>query len=1335
MSSWPSIRIEGGLFGSDLLDQVASGDLPGQKPKDFGLEGRRSLTDEISAVFSEARSQWKIFQNRFARFTDPNDPATSITRDSWIIPLLSALGFDLRYNARAFDVDGRSFAVSHRAGEAEDAPPIHIVGARQELGRLAPSGRPRLAPHSLVQEYLNRTEIIWGIVTNGLTLRLLRDSTFIRRQSYLEFDLSSMMEDQLFLDFSIFYRLLHRSRFPQGIADGPDCLLEKYHAYSLEQGGRVRERLRDGVEKCLVTLANGFLSHPDNSALRQNLSEGRLTPERFYQQLLRLVYRFLFLLVAEDRGLISRDPLYRGYYGIGRLRPLLDKRASFTDREHDDIWEGLRVLWTLFGDERLAPLLALAPLNGELFAPLDIDACSLSNYIFLEGFQALAEYRENPSSPARRVNYAALDVEEMGSVYESLLEFHPIFEISADGRPSFVLSLGSERKTTGSYYSTPELVNELVQSALAPVIDERLKTANTLKEKEQAVISIKVCDPACGSGHFLLAAARRLGKELARIRTSEDEPSPERVRESVREVIAHCIYGVDKNPLAVDLCRVALWIEGHTEGKPLTYLDHRIRVGDSLVGVFDPASLKNGIPDEAFKPLTGDDKSAAREALKRNRYEKSEGLKLFGWESGLGFEEIRERSRKVDAFSDDTPTEIRKKKAAFEARLGDPEYRTRKKAFDLWTAAFFQEYKPGQPAIASAAVADALSGQPADPQLAAQAEVLALRQGFFHWPIEFPDVFARGGFDVILSNPPWEHVELKEQEYFASRNLEIANAPTQAARNRLIKELEKRDPAQYQEYLFALRLADATRTFLGNSGRYALTGFGRINTYAVFAELTRLLTRNGGRSGIIIPSGIATDDTTKYFFQDVIQSGSLISLYDFENRKGIFSSIHRSFKFCLFTCEKPVTTTPAKRKAEFIFFALDVNDLKDANRRFTLTAEDFSLLNPNTGNCPIFRSRADAELTKAIYRRVPVLWKEKTDGRPEENHWGIRFSQGLFNMASDSHHFKTSKELLADGYVRKGNIFTSPYNRYLPLYEAKMLHQFDHRWTTYEEDAAGETDSRDVTLAEKQDPNFVVQPRYWVREDIVESAIPEGFKEQKWLLGWRDICRSTDERTTISTIFPRSAVGHTYLLMFMKNNEPPDILFFISMLNSIIQDYSARQKIGGTHLSYNLFKQLAVFRPSFLEDNSPWISNHKFKDCIKIRGLELLYTSWDLAPLAKECGYNGPPFPWDEARRFELRCELDAAFFHLYLPCESTGAWKKAENESVDQLEELKRFFPTPRAAVIHVLDQFPIVRKKDEVKFGSFRTRNRILEYYDAMLESIKSGHPYDSTNVVVKQ
>ena len=347
--------------------------------------------------------------------------------------------------------------------------------------------------------------------------------------------------------------------------------------------------------------------------------------------------------------------------------------------------------------------------------------------------------------------------------------------------------------------------------------------------KRKALLAIRVCDPACGSGHFLLAAARRLGKELARVQTGEDEPAPERVREAVREVVAHCIYGVDKNPLAVDLCRVALWLESYAAAKPLTFLDHRICCGDSLIGVFDLDVLKDGIPDKAFEPLEGDDRNHARELARRNRDERAGQLMLFDGRQEIDVGSLALQSRAIDAIADDSPEAIRRKKQQYQRRRADPNWQRQKKACDLWTAAFFQPLRPDQPAITTAALNEQLAGRPASPRALALAQAISSGQRFFHWPLEFPEVFADGGFDVVLSNPPWERVKLQEQEFFAVRDARIAAAPNKAARTRLIRELPASNPRLHGEFIEALRAASGASAFM-RTGRGTRSQGGAIST-------------------------------------------------------------------------------------------------------------------------------------------------------------------------------------------------------------------------------------------------------------------------------------------------------------------------------------------------------------------------------------------------------------------------------------------------------------------------------------------------------------------------
>jgi len=560
MRIFPSLRLEGGLLSPDILEQIFNGEIDGLKPEHFGLDKRRSLTDEIARVFSDANRLWEAFKARVERLPQ-DEMGTEETRRYFAIPFLRLLGYKPAVNRRAYTVDGETFFISHRADERDDSPPIHIVGINQKLSQLSPTGRPRLSPHALVQEFLNRSEHLWGIVSNGSSLRLLRQTAYVRQQAYLEFDLRQIFEERRFEDFSLLYRLLHRTRLPAEITKSQECWLERWYQESIEQGGRVRDKMRDGVEECMKILANAFLKHPRNEELRK---WARKNPaEEFYRQLLQLIYRLLFLLVSEERGLLTSNPLYLEHYSVSRLRKFVDDKTAYNEEE--DLWHTLRVVFHLLRDAELARFLSLPPLNGKLFLPLEFDNCALYNKDLLEAIYHLFYYQESPSA-RRRVNYSALDTEELGSIYESLLDFHPIIE-ETNGKLEFKFASGSERKSTGSYYTPSVLVGELIKSALEPVLEERLSKAKTREEREKAILSIKVCDPACGSGYFLLATARRLGKELARIRTGEEEPPPEIARSAIRDVIAHCIYGVDKNPLAVELCKVALWIEGHSGGE------------------------------------------------------------------------------------------------------------------------------------------------------------------------------------------------------------------------------------------------------------------------------------------------------------------------------------------------------------------------------------------------------------------------------------------------------------------------------------------------------------------------------------------------------------------------------------------------------------------------------------------------------------------------------------------------------------------------------------------------------------------------------------------------
>ncbi len=1302
-----TINVEGGLLPDDLLEKIADGSVPGQRAADFGVTSGR-LSDEIMRAFSDAQSYWTAFNHRYERASKGGrESITTVTRDGFVIPLLAALGYSLEFR-RSLAAGDQSFSISHTAGDDPTAPPVNIVSADESLDE---RGSARRSAHSAVQEYLNLSDSVWGIVTNGRKLRLLHKSSRLAKPRYIEFDLVGMMESNVYSDFHLLYRLLHRTRLPKSAADASECWLEKYHDEGVVQGSRVRDRLRDGVVDALKIFGNAFLTHPASTYLRQEIASGRLTAAAYYRELLRLVYRLLFLMVAEERRLIfpdsgenqERRAIFTEHYGVNRLRARIE--AYVGDDPEIDLWESLKQTFRILRDDRVARMLGMAALNGELFGPhgcphLDGGgdperAAFCRNDDLLRAIDCLSKFDDD--GVRRRVNFGALDVEELGSVYESLLEYHPrVSAQTSDSAPSFDLAWGSERKSTGSYYTPPDLVRELINSALVPVMEERLKTAKTKEEREQAILAMRVIDPAAGSGHFLLAAARRMGRELAKIRTGEEEPSPSAFRRAVRDVIRECIYAVDKNPLAVDLCKVALWIEGHNAGQPLSFLDHHVKCGDSLVGVFDLKVLEEGIPDDAYKAVEGDDKAAAKHYRTLNRETKKNQptlpqFKLTG-NVASALEALSHRDER-------TPEDVAAKEREYADLVNSPVMQNLEHACNAWTAAFFvplrmPEFRGRDLVPTSGTVWERLLGRQIYGPLDGEIAKAKFDYSFFHWPVEFPDVFTRGGFDVVLGNPPWERIKLQEKEFFASREPEIARAANKAAREKLIKELPKRKPELATEFAAAVHGAEAQSNFVRASGRFPLCGRGDVNTYSIFAELARSLAGRAGRAGIIVPSGIATDDTTKFFFRDLMESQVLASLYDFENRKGLFPGVHRSYKFCLLT----MAGGGKADTADFVFFALGVDELRDPERRISLTAEEIALLNPNTRTCPIFRTKRDAEITKAIYRRVPVLIKE---GPPEENPWGITFLR-MFDMSNDSHLFRTREQLERDGWKLEGNIFVKGREKYLPLYEAKMTQLWDHRAADVVRSTTAEhrqAQPRPLTLSEHQDPNRLAEPLYWVSQRNVGQASGQ-LPLHGWLLGFTNVTSPTNERTLLPTIIPLAGVGNSMPLVLMRDPGRANAVLAAN-LSSLPLDFIARQKIGGVNLNFFIVQQLPCMPPAMAAKPTGWSLHELLAHWVGNRVLELSYTAFDLTALARDLGYDGPPFRWDEERRFLIRCELDAAFFHLY------GVLR----DDAD-----------------YIMETFPIVKRKDEERFGEYHTKRVILEIYDEMAEAIRTGRPYQT-------
>jgi len=571
----------------------------------------------------------------------------------------------------------------------------------------------------------------------------------------------------------------------------------------------------------------------------------------------------------------------------------------------------------------------------------------------------------------------------------------------------------------------------------------------------------------------------------------------------------------------------------------------------------------------------------------------------------------------------------------------------------------------------------------------------------------------------VLGNPPWERIKLQEQEFFAARSPEIANAPNKAARDRLIKALAtapegSAERALSDAFIYAKREAEATSEFVrvdgDEGGRFVLTGRGDVNTYALFAELFARLAGPTGRAGVIVPTGIATDATTAPFFAWMIETKRLASLISFENEEFIFPAVHHSFRFSLLSI-----SSVEQRETRFAFYLRHPSALAEPERNFTLSPEQIEAINPNTRTAPVFRTRHDAELTAKIYVRAPVLIDERRG--PAGNPWGVSYL-AMFHMSNDSGLFRTAAQLAAAGFVRyctewvaerihsrsgvpgeegsgagnneSRNFAARAPGRYVPLYEAKMVHQFDHRWASFNEEG---TDASDCEPESKAKPNFESRPRYWVPVEEVINRRELKRWSRPWQLGWRRNARSHDQRTMIvSLLVDAFGVGDSIFCLNSEAESARQVCLFAN-LNSIILDFSARQKISGINMSYFLINQFPVIVPSFYTE--PRI------DFIVPKVLELTYTSDSLAPFARDLGHDGPPFAWDEDRRAHLRADLDAFYTRAY------GLTRDELRYILDPADVKGPEYPS---------ETFRVLKEKEIRQFREYRTRRLVLAAWDRM-------------------
>ena len=1290
--------IQGNLFLPDQIQQVFLQKNLRQTSKDYRLLPGITLKEECARAFTIAKASWQQFSTLFTRTDLSYEDRLRRTKTFAENILKGCLGYHVN-DVAGLETDGRFYPVDLTADELPVAVAAYPMTLDEACHELAVSdGRTKKSAFQLVQEFLNASEAHrWGLTFSGTTVRLLRDSMSLTRPSYLEFNLQEILASEDYAEFMHFWLALHASRAV--VKDGTNAWDEWIKA-GVEAGQPAREALSANIMEALQTLGNGFLQHPANTSLREAIAAGKLSAKDYTHELLRLMYRFLFLFCVEERGILNVEDgtpenelakqRYRVGYAMHRLRDIAGKRR-FQNDSHD-VWESVRIVFrSLAAGEPVLALPALGGLFVEGQCP-HLMASILSNKAFLQAMTSMRWATINGVYAA--IDYKNMGTEELGSIYESLLELVPVADAKLRSF-SFIgqTNIGNERKKTSSYYTPDAFVQSLVQTALVPVIEQRLKERPT--EPEAALLSLRVIDPACGSGHFLLAASRRIAEYLAQVRSPDGVVTPQSYRRALRDVIQYCIYGVDLNPLAVELARMALWLEGFAEGMPLSFLDHHLKVGNSLLGIFDLQVLKKGIASEAFKNAGHDDKSVCSALNKRNN-EEVRSLKKLKDDTALMKDFFRSSQENQMLLALEQMHSVRledeKSKAkAYCQYLKIVEKSHVKAACDLFVGAYmspktvcFDNKVPTSGTVYRVLIQD---DGAADREKIPYATSVCRDNAVFHWPIEFSQVFAAGGFDCVLGNPPWDKPQLEDQQWFANKNPLIAADQKGNERAEKIEALSRGElssrylglaPSEltskaeielYQDYAKACDQSQRLLHFYkSENGRYPLTNSGKANLYAYFAELATQLVKMDGTVGMVIPAGIITDDATKYFVQAVFE-GRVSSAYHFNNTEKLFP-IHSSYSFVL------LTLRPSEN-ADCVFYATRLEHLSDKRRHVTFEPGDLKRFNPNTQTCVLVRTEEDLEICRKLYRAAPVLLNENV---PEGNPWQIKTMQ-MFNMTTASDLFHTAKD--SDDLV--------------PLYEGKLFHQFDNRWATFDgtKNSKGELVERDVTQEEKADPGFAITPRYWVlKSDVQERYVDRQGRRwwnEPWMLAFRDISSPTNERTVIANVMPSHyAVGHNAHLFFPKC-DVAKAACLLANLNSLVLDFVDRIKQAGTHLNFFIFQQLPVIQPErYAEEDRSFIVP---RVAALTRNSKEINAVWLT---------DYPPYPFQAPRdRLKIRAELDAYYARLY------GLTRRELEYVLCPQDVMGEDFPSVT---------FPGLAKKEKVLYGEFLTKRLVLEAYDKL-------------------
>jgi hypothetical protein len=1303
-NEFQTIHSEGGLLPPDLLRRVVDpkANLSGTKPENYGLPQGERLNEVITQSWNRMRRHWAEFRTA-AKNLPEHEPGTGLTNDKWSVPLLRELGFGLLPTSAGPEVNGRTYAINRFFGSTA----VHLVGCGLSLDRRAAGVRGAAAtnPHGLVQEFLNRSPgHLWAIVSNGLRFRVLRDNQALSRQSYLEFDLEAMFAGEVFSDFVLLWLMAHATRFaPQGDGPAESCWLEQWTKVADEEGTRALGDLRAGVEKALQILGEAFVSHPRNTALREALRSEQLPLKDFHGQLLRFVYRLIFLFVAEDRtldgisllhprddseaGRLAREG-YGAHYSTSRLRDLAGKIKG---SRHGDLWQQFNLLvGALSGDERFAVVrksLALPVLGSMLWNPNSTSALNavslysgagveLANADFLEALRNLAYTRQG--KVLRPVDYKNLGAEELGGVYETLLALTP--QISGDGnRFTFAEFAGNDRKTSGSYYTPDALVQFLLDTALEPVVEEAVRGRNGA-DAERAILDLKVCDPAVGSGHFLVGAAHRLARHLARVRANsqgESEPSPLLYQHALRDVIGRCLYGVDINPMSAELCRVSLWLEALEPGRPLSFLDHHIRVGNSLIGT-TPELMVGGIPDEAFTPLEGDD-SAACSALKRLNARERQGFgPLFKSQDNDAQSRLLQAAKSLEELPDDNPSQVMEKSEAFARSKLAPDYLKKKRIADTWCTAFVQrkEMREGtnEPVgVTQRFINDIADDHPLPDQIEKLVTTHLKHDQFFHWHLEFPEVHARGGFDLMLGNPPWDTLSPDAKEFFSTYDPQVRFQDRDGQKQIIESLLE--DPVIAARWEESCRDLYALVHFIKQSGRFRMfapgnLGKGDFNVYRMFVEAALSLTRRGGWAAQLVPEGLYNGANCMAIRQALYETCRLDCLYGFENtNEAWFPGVHTAMKFCLYAAHVG-HTTDTFRAAFNIRSVAHLAEVK-SGRYLSIPVRLVREFSPDALAIMELGNQMDIDIAARMYR-WPAFGDESA-GPPR------RVYMREIDMGTDRDLFDEDPAGI-------------------PLYEGRMVSQFDHRAKGYRSGRGRAAVWEDLPFGS---PEKCVSPQWYVvRERVPDKCIE---RMRSFRIGFCDVASPTNERTLVSSLIPRGVLcGHKVpTIRFTEDGFDWYMLFWIAVANSYSMDFIARKKTS-LSMTYTILDSFPFPRIVQIDARVRELVDR----CLRLSctGPEMIPFWNQLAADGWVTATNDPtqiPGETNEDARLQLRAEIDAIV--------------------------ARDLFDLTRPELEYILSTFPTQQRYQEEKYREFRSRRLILDAFDTLpvagVETATSG------------